>query len=99
MGDFSARNDHNFFGDSLVNENPIPFAHRRPVVFSALAGHGRSYHQAFPLATIYLPKHGTRRRDDATLELAGPPLDEIQNCTDAVCRGPTTDGAVAIAHD
>ncbi|HET7005302.1 MAG TPA: hypothetical protein VFK65_07420, partial [Candidatus Binatia bacterium] len=40
--------------------------------------HGRSYHQAFPLATIYLPKHGTRRRDDATLELAGPPHDEIQ---------------------
>jgi len=34
-----ARDDHDSFGNTLVDENPIAFLHRYPVVFSAPAGH------------------------------------------------------------
>ena len=40
MRDLGARNDHNFLCDTLVDENPIAFAHRYPVVFPAPTGHG-----------------------------------------------------------
>ena len=46
MRDFGARDDHDFFRDTFIDENTIAFAHCDPIFASSLAIHARKLSSA-----------------------------------------------------